>query len=236
MTTATPMTGSDYYTMVTGLLNNFQMDLVLFYQFLNLARTNREAERDYKVLTVIDTGQAVSAANTWQTQLSLPTGFVRPLDGLEEEGELRLFDGTNDIQDIHLIPFERRLDNKDVSGYASIDHANGLYYLLGTISKNYSVYFPFIKDFGDISSAVAWQQIPARFHPILAFDVAAMYRLGVDYDDINARNADANGAAAELLNRSMHRWDNKLALIEAQNLDYGRGDRGYRSGAINIRG
>ena len=42
---------------------------------------------------------------------------------------------------------------------------------------------------------------------LLAYEVAAMYRLGLDYDDINARNADRNIIDAKQLYAAMVSWD-----------------------------
>lgn len=54
---------------------------------------------------------------------------------------------------------------------------------------------------------------------ILAYDVAAMYRLGVSYDDINARNADDNNKQAQLMYGAMETWDDNLQRSATTRMD-----------------
>ena len=55
---------------------------------------------------------------------------------------------------------------------------------------------------------------------ILAYDVAAMYRLGISYDDINARNAEKNAQDAELLYAAMEQWDGNLQRSATTRMDF----------------
>jgi len=60
---------------------------------------------------------------------------------------------------------------------------------------------------------------PSEYSKILALDVAVMWRLGVDYDQVNARNADANAGLAEAIYNEMTRWDSRLQNSMTAGLD-----------------
>jgi hypothetical protein len=60
-----------------------------------------------------------------------------------------------------------------------------------------------------LAAGATWV-FPAEFHPALAFEVAAMDELGMDYDDINARQGNANITRAEMIKRLAIKWDDAL--------------------------
>lgn len=211
------MNGQDLYNMMTSLISNFQMDPTLFLQFINIARGNREMAQPFMRLRKFAAlSSLANTGDTYKTAKAMPTDFV----SLTDEGKVTLFDGIQTWQVYTEIPFGLQIQYKDQNNIFFIDHANGNLYLCGIVDRTYSIYLPYQADFGDITLATQWINIPKRFHPILALDVAAMYRLGVDYDDINARNADSNAQQAELLFKSMQTWDAKLQRSSVTQMDY----------------
>ena len=206
------MIGSDFYTAMTTLDSGFSMDPVLFYQFLNAARINRELMRPFMRLRKFDMSQKVTAQATpviappTANKLTIPTDFLY----LTEDGEITFYDQNNTYQTYLEIGMQNLIPYLQVNNVFYMDHAAGFYYPLGNIDRAYTVFMPYQANLGDITVNTTWQNIPTAFHMILAFDVAAMYRLGVDYDYIQARNADSNAQQAELLFNSMAKWDNAL--------------------------
>ena len=100
-----------------------------------------------------------------------------------------------------------------------VDHGAQKIYFLGTIDRTYTAFVPYQANLGDIAAATTWLNIPSQFHMILAYDVAAMYRMGMDYDDINARNANQNARDAETLFSSMVAWDDMLQRSSTTRMD-----------------
>ena len=78
----------------------------------------------------------------------------------------------------------------------------------GSIFFNYTAFTSDPTQTGD-NLPSAW---PDRFLPLLAFDIAALYRGGTDFDDVNARMGAENRLAARLLYEAMISWDNMLKL------------------------
>lgn len=228
------------YDLTTSLLNGFPIDETLFYTLLNLARNQREGLRPFKALEKVDTSNIVNPLqNTPLTpanlqQLSFPSDF----NYMREDGFLTLYDGNLTWQTYNEIPQNQSIYYLQSNNYFYVDHANRKFYLCGIIDRTYIAYLYYQAQNADISKTTSWVGIPDRFHPILAFDVAAMYRLGVDYDDINARNADSNATQAELMFRAMEKWDDSLQRSAVTRMDYpSMGDvPGFKNRSINIQG
>ena len=211
-----PVTGQQLYDFVTTTLLGTEMDETYFYVLLNIARANREIDRPWKVLQTIDKTQIANTSDNFLTPKTLPANFSR----LTKEGTIRCFDNDNKYVVYSEIPMDAQIEYKDVTGKFFIDFFNSQYFLCGVPDQQYNIWMPYIADMGDITSLTPWQKFPPRFAWILAFDVAAMNRLGADYDDINARMGDQNAIQAETLFRAMKKWDNELALSSVTTMDY----------------
>lgn len=216
-----PLTGLDYYNSMTSLVSGFQMDSVLFFQMLNTARVIRQGQRPWKWLQKFDTTQIAIPAAAPITAPPTTNKLVLPADFsyLTEDGEITLYDQNNTWQTFTEVPQNLLVPYLQVNNKFYIDHMNFFYYLLGVVDRQYTVFMNYQAELGDIAAATTWQNIPSRFHMILAYDAAAMYRLGVDYDDINARNADANAQAAERLYNAMCAIDDNLQRSAQTRLD-----------------
>lgn len=205
------MNGSDFYTFVQSLVPGLTIDQVAFYRLLNTARTKRELLRAWMYLRKYQYTQTVSVQNAPTT---IPTGAALTIPSdfmfMTRDGEITLYDDNNQYETYLEIPLNLAIPYLQVNNYYYADYAASKFYLLGNVQKAYKAFIQYQAELGDIASGTSWLNIPSRFHPILGYDVAAMYRLGVDYDDINARNADQNAKDAELLYGAMVSWDDNL--------------------------
>lgn len=212
----TNVTGQQLYDFVTTTLLGAAIDETYFYALLNIARGNREMDRPWKVLQTIDKTQTTNPSDTYLSAKTLPDGFMR----LTKEGTIKLFDQNNKYVIYKEIPMDQQIEWKDNTGKFFIDHFNKQFFLCGKADQDYFIWLPYQKDCGDIDAGGTWQKFPSRFAYLLAYDVAAMYRLGADYDDINARMGDNNAVQAETIFRAMKKWDNELALSSVTEMDY----------------
>lgn len=211
------MNGTQLYQAVQTMYSNFGIDPTLFLQFVNVARSNRELQRPWMRLRKVWFTQTVTPANQWNTPIPMPTDF----EYLTEDGQITLFDGIDTYQDIDEVPYTMVPQYKDYSNKFAIDHPNQDLYIMGIIGQNYNIWMPYQADYGDITNTTTWTNIPSRFHMMLAFDALAMYEMGVDYDDLQARNANGLAQQAELLFNSMVKWDDRLQRSATTRVDYG---------------
>lgn len=205
------MTGAQLYTLVQSLVNGFSIDQTTFYILLNTARTRREMQRAWMRLRRYQYTQTLQPTQPSLTlppsaQITIPSDFMF----FSRDGEITLYDNNNQYETYTEIPLNLVIPYLQVNNVFYADHAGGTFNFLGVIQKAYTAFVQYQADFGDITVTTTWLNIPTRFHAILAFDVAVMYRLGMDYDDINARNADRNNVDAELLFGAMATWDDNL--------------------------
>lgn len=231
--TATPVTGQNLYDFLTTTLLGFSIDETYFLQLLNIARSVREGQRPWKVCSTIDKSQVANTSDTFQTAKTLPSDFVR----LTKEGTIKVFDNQNKYQVYTEIPLDMQIEYKDNANKFYIDHNAGYFYLCGKPDQQYSIWFPYQADTGDITLTTSWAKFPARYAYMLAFDVAAMHRLGADYDDLNARMGDQNAVQAQIIFNAMKRWDNELALSAVTQMDYPQLDNAhsFSNGHINTQ-
>ena len=214
-------TGKDFYSLASTLLHNFQMDKTMFYTFLNTARTIREMTRPFMRLRKLDTSQIANVSDiftplTPTTSKTLPTDFMM----LTKEATIMLFDGQQTWLTYNEIPMDLQVQYKDMSNRFFIDHANGKYYLLGIVDRQYNIFMFYQADYGDISDLTTWVNIPDRFRAGLVYDAVAMYELGVDYDTTNARNANMNAQKGDQIFDAMCKWDDNLQRSSVTTLDY----------------
>lgn len=216
ITTPTVVTGQNLYDFVTTTLLGFSIDQTYFLTLLNVSRGIRENTRNWKYLQTIDKSQSVATSDTYLTAKTLPADFVR----LTKEGTIKVFDGVNKYTIYTEVPMDQQIEYKDATGKFYIDYFNMQYFLCGKPDQAYTIWMPYQADPGDITLGSSWLKFPPRFAWMLAYDVAAMYRLGADYDDINARMGDQNAVMAQSIFRAMEKWDNELALSAVTQMDY----------------
>lgn len=229
------MTGQDLLDLLKQILGGEGINQAYALQLINIARIRFEAMRPWKHLSTKDTSQVVTGSNTYKNPFPLPDNFQRYLGESElSEGAIKLFDGNNNIQYLTEVPIESILEYKNEFGRFAVDYFNKQFFITGVVPGTFNIQEYFIFDNNDIKVNTTWDHIPKRFHPILAFDAACRWRLGTDYDDVNARNADDNGKMVAMILESMSSWDTELAIAAVNSIEY-RGDR-YNNNNTNYPG
>jgi len=201
------MTGTELKQLNTEIRGGREMDDTIFYVLLNLAKATFERMRPWKKLIKKDATKSSSTSTSYTTSFALPTGFIMTLP----RRTLKLVSTANalDVLSYDEVPFESWDEHKNTTGKFTIDHFSGLYYVSGVVSGTYTHHFFYISTTDDIASDTSWV-FPSEYHPALAFEVAAMDELGMDYDEINARQGNANIMRGQLIMRSAIKWDDTL--------------------------
>ncbi len=219
------MTGQQELDLLKQILGGEGINQAYALQLINLAKMKYEQARPWKALVAVDNSQTVNGGNTYLTPLNLPSNFIRYLgESSLAQGSIVLFDGNDNVQFLTEVPFEQRIFYRTEFGRMTVDYANEKLYIMGIVPGSFTVYQYYIQFTPDITLNTSWEKIPARFHAILAFDAAARWRLGTDYDDVNARNADDNAKMAASIFDAMSSWDTELAISAINSIDY-RNDR-----------
>lgn len=196
--------------MLTNSIVEDTIDETLFYQLLNVARNKREDMRPWAFLIKADSTKTASPGDTYATSKALPSDFRR---------DVKLCVGTD--LEYSPIPFMEQHLYRNAAGRYFIDLANSVYYLTGSVNAAKTIYLYYLKTTTDFTVATkntagvcVW---PDRFQPLLAFDVAAMFQGGVDYDDVSARMSPFNRAMAKEIDEAMVTWDDALRLRTMNN-------------------
>lgn len=222
------MTGQQLYDdILTPTLADEQIDQNYALALFNVARLDFEQRRPWQVLKAKDTSLTALSGQNPTVPYAMPTpatpSLTTPyLTRYLLEGSIRLVNTGNSNQIIGLreIPFENQLDYTSGNFFYS-DYAKREFYILGNLPSAFTIAQFFIADFGDITLTTSWVGFPSRFHPMIAFQAAARNRLGADYDDIAARNADQNFQTAEAMYKAMVSWDSNIAQQVATNRPFG---------------
>src|SRR3990167_9038861 len=185
------MTGAQIKTLTTEILGGLELGDTLFYHLLVSAQRIREAERPWSILVKEDSSNSVTTANVYTTQHSLPTDIRELLS----DGGVILIDPSNTDLQKEFVPilFKARHQHKRVDGRYYIDWRQSKIHLSGVIGRAYTMYLFYIYRPDELVAAGTWV-FPSDYHRGLAYDVAAMHELGVDYDDITAPPGQAQFA------------------------------------------
>lgn len=195
------MIGSDIKILAENILDNsVTFDDDFFYQLLNIAKTKLEEQRLWQYLKKLRTPTAASSA-----AVTLPDDFAE---------EYKVMVGSD--FEYTPVPFEEQQNFRNSSGRFYIDWAALTLNLLGANIPSGLLYV-FYKRFTPTITADTEPEFPERFHPLLAYYVAAYYQSGVDSDDVFARMAPENKAAAIELKRAMEQWDSSIAMRAQDN-------------------
>lgn len=207
-------------TEIYQMANDIAEDTIpetLFLQMLNVARNKREDSRPWQMLKKTDSSQYANPGDSWQTAKTLPADFRR---------DYRMFVGED--YEYTPLPIEELVPYRNAARRYAVDLAGNAFYLtgsVGTASKIYLIYIKTTTDWTqgnkDTDGICVW---PDRFQPLLAFDVAAMYQGGVDYDEPAAKMSLFNRAMAKELEDAMVAWDTELALRSMNNSFAGNGE------------
>jgi hypothetical protein len=228
------MTGPELATFCEEVNGGASIGDTLLFQLLNLSKAMVEHRRPWMLLRKTDTSKTVTTGSTWQTAIDLST--ITRFHRFYGDWPVRLFDGNNHIERYRQVPFEDRLEHKDVPNTFCYDEATQTLYLNGTVTFAGTLYIRYLQDTADITNddASTWA-FPSYSHPLLGFMAVAMHKGGIDFDEINARMAPENRAEAELIIQRLEHDDAAKSLSAIEQTDpYNRPQDGYRSGAITI--
>lgn len=219
-------TGAQLETFITSLNAEATIDPTLLGNLVDTAMAVIEEERPWMVLRKTDSSKTVTTSNTWQTEIDLSTITDFSRFYINQDGVvIKLFDGVSRIAEILLVPFDKRLEHKDVSNTAVYDAANKKLYINGTIPFAGTLYIPYVASSDTIdltANSAIWSAFPARFRAILGYYAVGIYKGAVDYDDINRAMLPENRAAMEALKNALNSWDNEMQLAALQSNDPSR--------------
>lgn len=214
------MDRDDLYTFVTGLLDGFEMDETLFETFLDVSQAIREGARPWMQLRDEDATIVLSTSNTYTTPQSLPTNFRR----WYARYSVALVDAQGNLSSNLLeTPLAMKINNRMNNTKFYCNYGSRKIFFCGNIPQALTAYLFYIRKATLVSAAASnsWE-FPSEYHKILGFDIAAFWKLGVDYDVINNPQGNANAAAANALMNVMADWDNELQLSSVQGASYGQ--------------
>lgn len=236
------MRGTELKTLCTSVNGDSPIEETLLTSLVNIGKTVLEGERDWMVLRKTNTTLSVSAnsSNQWNTPISIAT--ITDFSRFYGDFPVRIFDGNNQMEKYRQVPFDRRLEYKDVPNTFVHDIAGKKIYLNGSVALSGTLYISHIINTGDISLSATTDMetdgtfpFLSRFHPILAFYAVGMSKGAIDYDSINREMLPQNQSILVSLKNAMEKWDTKLQLAEIEMTDPSGHDVPiFRSGVINI--
>lgn len=230
------MTKDQIYAFVTSLLDGYEIDSDVFDAFLDVAQAVREGQRPWVALRAEDTSGSVGPSNTFETQNSLPTAFK----SWYTRYPIVLTDSSGNPQQYLLeVPINMKSAYKDDPTRFYANYGTSKYYICGTFSQSYTVRLYYIKRATKVSTSgsTTWELDPNNeYSKILGFDVAVLWKLGIDYDILSNPKGDSWAAAANALFKVMENWDGELAESALQGQTYGgrNGYMGEMSGSLGM--
>lgn len=194
------MTGTELQDLTENILDGVAIADDFYLQLLNIAKTKLEEQRLWQYLKKVNSSNTASSS-----AVTLPSDFAE---------EYKITVGTSN--EYLPVPFEEQHIFASSSGRYFIDWSALTLKLLGSSIQSSTLYI-FYKRFTPDIAAGTEPVFPERFHPILAYYVAAYYQSGIDSDDIFARMGPENRLAALELERAMKSWDSSIALRSQDN-------------------
>lgn len=178
---------------------------------LNEVKDTIETERAWAILTAKDTSQTANTGDTFETFKPLPSDFAMP-------SPRGIYVGSDLIKYVQ-IPFESNIEFQAITYAYYIDYANNQYALCGSVSKSGTIKF-FYRKTSPLLALTAnggspWI-FPARFHPILPYEMAIKY-FSVDQGDKGRAWDDRWSQFAARIREAMYSWDDSLQTPALQN-------------------
>lgn len=230
--------GSELGTFIIGLNGNADIDSTLLNVLVNIAKIILETERPWMVLRKSYTNFTSQSGNTWQTAYDL--SVIPRFSKFYGELPVRLFDGNNRVEYYRQVPFDRRLEYKNVSNTFTYDENAKILYFNGVLPFVGQIYINYVEFSQDIDvdndTDLIWTQFPSQFIPLLGFYTIGIHMGAIDYDTITARQAPQNFAIMNTLKNALEAWDNDRQLSAIENNDPGELYNFPRSGAIDRTG
>lgn len=204
------MTGNDLLELMNnGPLQGRSIDIADFLVRANMAIKEFEGSRNWVRLQEEKSTNTSLTSDTFETPHTLPDNFRRTLP----RRTLILVNpiNTNEYYEYSEVPFAKRFQYQNSADKFYIDHKNGNYYVCGTVSKTLTHHFFFMPIPVPLEAETEWDfGIQSSSEEYIPYQVSARIQLGEDYDDINARNANANFALAQNIWRTAVKDDDSL--------------------------
>jgi len=200
---ATPLTGKDIINKFQNLVDE-EVDQDLALDLANTVKDIIEGDRPWRMLIKEDKSQSFDPSDDYLTAKDLPDDFLM-------DYKVFLGDATEDsYTEYYPVPFEERRRYKDSQAYY-IDVANKKIYICGSVDKSYTIYLYYIYETDDLTlkTSPVW---PSKFHKIIPYMMAEIWKAGIDYDEINVQQALENNKVASMLYEQMIKWDAQLKL------------------------
>lgn len=222
------MNGSEIYDLVTSLLDGEEISETLFVTLVNQKKLQRELKRDWQVLKAKSTAYTVSASTTSSTTFALPANCMRPIKNTKNSHAIVFLNASGKKAGVcDEVLFERQYDFIDTPGKFFIDQTARTFSFTGNppVPETYSAYLFYLKASLPITyvaeAGQGWDPFlnnssGVDFSPILAYDVAMMYKGGIDFDDINARMVQYIGIDIADLEYAMAKWDDNMKISALQ--------------------
>lgn len=179
---------------------------------LNEVKDSIESERMWKMLMGMKSPpDTATASTTFQTTFTLPLDFGHT-------SPRGIYVGT-DLIPYKEIPYESQIDFQAVTYAYFVDLYNNTYSLCGTISQSGAIKFFYRRVSATMNltadGGLPWI-FPARFHPLLVYEMAIKY-FAIDQGDKGRAWDDRWAQYAERIREQMYQWDDQLQTPAIQN-------------------
>ena len=227
------MTGKELQDLFTSINLGYTIDETLFYSLLSVVQTKIETKREWNILKKQDVSETALTSDTFMTQKSIPADFLF----WQSEDPIVLVDNSNSTNFVNYkeIPFAKRFLYQYQVYRFFCDYVNNKLYLAGNVDRTYTIYKNYIYQAPTVTSGTEWV-FPAKFHTILAYGVAALHKVGIDFDDINKVSGDSNAETFKQILKLMDVWDSRLTVGQMEGVDRRINDEvpGFLSGHIDF--
>lgn len=229
------MKGSELQTLFTSINLGYTIDDSLFYSLLATVQAKIESKKEWNILKKQDNSEISLTSDTFQTPKLIPDDFL--FWQSEDPIVLVQYENVSNFITYKEVPFAKRFLYQYQVYRFFCDYSANKLYLSGNTDTTYIIYKNYIYQAPAITADTSWI-FPAKFHPILAYGVAALHKLGIDFDDINKASGDDNARTFIELFRLMESWDARLTTGMMEGVDRRIGDDlpGFVSGHVDIYG
>lgn len=196
--------------------SDFELDLA------NDAKDEIEDLRPWRMLLKIDSSG--TSGGDYTTQKTLPADFKDMVRVVINKSEYDQF------------PFELRMEYENCGGRYCVDMVNSKYYIAEESNGGNTIYLFYIYQTPDLTllTSPVW---PARYHKLIAYDMALLYFAGLEIDEITANQAKMIQVKRDRLLDKMEKWDSRLqlqAMDHSTPMRNSRRDSGATSGRVDI--
>lgn len=207
---ASPLTADEILSQFESLIDD-SLDQTTELFLLNEVKDSIESERQWAMLMALDTSQSANPGDTFATTHPLPSDFGLP-------SPRGIYVGT-DLIPYKQIPSESQIDFQSITYAYFIDYYNSKYSLCGSVSQSGPIKFFYRRFSGTMALTANGGQpwvFPARFHPLLVYEMAIKYFAANQGDKAKAWD-DRWSDYAQRIREAMYSWDDSMQTPALQN-------------------